>query len=202
MSSPQKKCSKCDCVKELACFASKKTNKDGLQHWCRPCVSEFNRAYREKNRLKLDAYRIEWSHKNKDRQQSYRDKWTKENPNWKNPNKAEDDKKYYYKNRDAIIKASLARAKKNPAKLAFYCRTYQASKRKRTPKWADRRKMEAFYQKAYQRTKETGIKHHVDHILPLRGEFVSGLHCEFNLQVLPASENIRKKNDFDPALQG
>lgn len=47
-------------------------------------------------------------------------------------------------------------------------------------------------------SRETGIPHHVDHIVPLQGDHVSGLHVESNLQVIPATDNIRKRNKVDP----
>lgn len=59
----------------------------------------------------------------------------------------------------------------------------------RVPKWADLKAIENFY-----RNRPDG--YHVDHIIPLRGENISGLHVLSNLQYLPASENLSKKNKY------
>lgn len=64
--------------------------------------------------------------------------------------------------------------------------------------WADQEKIAAIYREAARLTLLTGIKHHVDHIIPLRGRLVCGFHHEGNLQILVDYENYRKNNAFVP----
>lgn len=68
----------------------------------------------------------------------------------------------------------------------------------RMPPWANGAAIRAIYAEAKRLTRETGIQHHVDHIIPLQGERVTGLHVETNLQILTGSENSRKRNRFEP----
>ena len=75
----------------------------------------------------------------------------------------------------------------------------RAAKLKRTPIWLsenDKREISLIYKIAARVSKETGIDYHVDHEIPLQGEFVSGLHVPDNLQLLKASENLSKGNNF------
>jgi hypothetical protein len=87
----------------------------------------------------------------------------------------------------------------NPDKIIAQTRAYQASKAKRLPKWLAQDDMwliKEAYHLAKLRERHIGGKWHVDHIIPLRGEVVSGLHCVENLQVIPAIVNVQKSNKF------
>jgi hypothetical protein len=87
--------------------------------------------------------------------------------------------------------------KKNKGKVNANTRKYQAAKLKRTPTWLtsfELLHMQCLYQVAAMRSKESNQKWHVDHIIPLQGKNVSGLHVPWNLQVVPAEDNIKKSN--------
>ncbi|HEX7906776.1 MAG TPA: hypothetical protein VF534_01605 [Paraburkholderia sp.] len=66
--------------------------------------------------------------------------------------------------------------------------------RRATPSWADKVAIRAVYAESARLTRETGIPHHVDHIIPLKGELVCGLHVHWNLRAIPWRDNITKKN--------
>lgn len=67
-----------------------------------------------------------------------------------------------------------------------------------TPLWADKRAIKAIYAEARRISKETGVPHEVDHIIPLFSPVVSGLHVHINLQILSRTENRAKYNKFTP----
>lgn len=70
----------------------------------------------------------------------------------------------------------------------------KAAKRRAAMPWGDREAIQAVYREAARRTKETGIQHDVDHVYPLLGRTVCGLHVETNLQILTHAENVLKGN--------
>jgi hypothetical protein len=88
--------------------------------------------------------------------------------------------------------------KKNPGKITAAARKHQLAKLKRTPPWADLLEIEKIYELSAKLTQETKIPHNVDHIIPLQGKLVSGLHVPDNLRVIPARINQIKNNKFNP----
>lgn len=88
-------------------------------------------------------------------------------------------------------------AKNNPDKVLEQSARKRASKLKRIPKWLTKEdfdKIKSLYSEAQRVSVSTGIKHHVDHIIPLRGKTISGLHVPSNLRVITALENMEKSN--------
>lgn len=68
---------------------------------------------------------------------------------------------------------------------------YKSRLKNAMPLWADKDKIREIYKKA------RALGMHVDHIIPIRGKTVSGLHCEANLQLLSPMDNIRKSNHYE-----
>lgn len=105
-----------------------------------------------------------------------------------------------YESRKEYCKAYYsAWRKRNKDKQASYGAARKASQIQRTPPWltkTHKKQIQKFYSERDRLTAETKIIHEVDHIIPLRGKLVSGLHVPWNLQVITADENRRKLNRY------
>jgi hypothetical protein len=160
--------------KSFSDFSKRSAAKDGLQYSCKSCVT----IYSEVNKNKLSTYRKDYYKDNKDRIALY----LSANKNKINTLCATYSRKHYLDNKDRYIAKS---AKRRARKLSA------------TPSWLtveDFNKIEELYACARMFKLYTGEEYHVDHIVPLQGKNVCGLHVPWNLQVIPAKENLSKSN--------
>ena len=129
---------------------------------------ERDRAWRKENQERINALAREKYIKKTRRppfdERAWRSKWMESNRDW-----------------------YLARS-------AQYAAARRAIQKLATPAWANLFFIKEIYHLSRLRTKHLGTKHQVDHIIPLYGKNVCGLHVEQNLRVIPAIENIRKSN--------
>jgi 5-methylcytosine-specific restriction endonuclease McrA len=156
---------------------------------------EYDKVYREVNKEKISKYQKEYRKKNRERLLAYKKQWNELNQDKIKLNS----KKRYIENNEAIKAYTLEYKKMYPEKANANKATRRSAKKLRTPKWLtniDFERIENEYKLASLLTKLTGDSWHVDHIVPLQGKTVSGLHVPYNLQVLRASENCSKQNHY------
>lgn len=174
---PSKHCSDCGELKPLTEFHTRRASPDGLAYKCRDCVNRFSIEWREKNPGAFKA----WYAANKEDRAEYWQAW-------------------YSENREARAQSYSAWEKANPAQRNALNAKRRAAQLRAKPAWANLDAIQAFYTEAARLTKETGIRHEVDHIIPLQGKLICGFHHEDNLQILTRTENAHKRNKFSNEL--
>lgn len=142
---------------------------------------EACRAWRANNPGRQAQLSAEWRARNKERVKDYLKKYNKEVRDI--PAELERLREWEKANPDKALVLSREKS-----------RRHQAAKRMACPSWVDRSALKAIYADAVRLQSETGVAMHVDHIVPLLGKLVCGLHVPWNLQVLPAAENMKKGN--------
>lgn len=180
---------------------------DFSKSWCGPCTKAYNAEYRANNRARL-------LNQKKDHYENNKNAYISRAADWKKNNKqkvAECSKKYYSANKgkeqerlaawERQNKERRASAKvlwriTNKSRLAFQCRTRQALKVNATPAWANLEFIKREYELASWCSSVMGQQYHVDHIIPLKGKTVCGLHVHENLRVIPAEINLKKGNRY------
>jgi hypothetical protein len=105
--------------------------------------------------------------------------------NWRNSHERTKEKR---------LAAAREYKKQNREKMTALQRKRHCSQLQRTPKWADLDAIAKVYEERARIEKETGIRHEVDHVIPLQGRRVSGLHVHWNLRVVTQFENRSKGN--------
>jgi len=144
------------------------------------------KKYAEANKEKVLKASSNWNKKNKEKMLEATNRYLQ---------KVKDDPDYKAK------KAAITRdwAKNNPEKAAELSARKRCSKLKRMPSWLSseqKAKIRSFYKVAQMMSSAFSVDYHVDHIVPLRGKLVSGLHVPWNLRVIKAEENMGKSNKF------
>ena len=152
-----------------------------------------DKKYYEANKERKYAYNREYYEANKEEITVQVKKYGEANKE----KKTEYNKIYYRENKERLAGYNKQWYENNPEKIAQKGIIRRTTIREQCPDWADREAINDIYLEARRLTKETGIQYHVDHIVPLKGEYISGLHVENNLQIITAQENRRKRNNFE-----
>lgn len=208
----EKHCHKCGNTRPLSDFHKNRSQKDGHSTQCKFCTKESNKAYRESNKESIAAYKKVWFQENKDRCQAKSKKWAEDNPerrkeivNKSYANNRETalaySKNYRKENREACANRVRDWELRNPDRVRAKNNRRRAAKLNSEPPWLSEDQKEqiiSFYSVAKDCEILTGESYHVDHIVPLQGKVVCGLHVPWNLQVLPSDINQVKSNKYDP----
>lgn len=166
-----KLCSDCKSEKPFSAFTKRVASPDSLSHRCRGCNGDSADRWRQRN----PGAHVRWYQQNREaRSAAFRE--------WREANKSR------------LADSYAAWARKNKHIVNSIVARRIAAKLMATPLWADEAAIRSFYRQAAALTEETGVRHEVDHIYPLQGKTVCGLHCEANLQILTKTENLQKGN--------
>jgi hypothetical protein len=196
-----KTCPKCGSTENG--FYRNRANRDGLSSQCKRCQSAdiIARAKREPD--KANKRHREWYAKNPDKGKGYAKKFYDAHPqtDLQKSQAIARSKLWAMKNPERRRIIANNWVKNNLPQALAACRKRQIHKFQATPVWVDSKEIRKFYVEAARKTRETGIRYSVDHVIPLRGKTSCGLHVPWNLQVIPLSENVRKSNKVDTFIR-
>ena len=193
-----KRCIVCGTEKESSMFYKRASSSDGLRNNCKACHIAANSA------------RYYANHEaNKEWHRQHHKKRVESNPNWYAENyeknkarlTAYDAMYYQTKYKEKRLKQVKSWVKNNRGRANANKKAYKVAKIKACPPWVRLDEdlmwmMAEAYDLAAMRTEMFGFQWHVDHVVPLRGKDVSGLHVPWNLQVIPGRDNMSKSNKF------
>jgi len=209
-----KKCCACKQAKPLDAFHKNKSKPDGLATQCKPCTRVYNKKYRDQNLESIRASDRAYYQLNKEERKEYNQNYYRLNAEEICKSVAE----YAQEHPEVAANASRRWRKKNklkerkrlrkyqadnPHKMLARKTKYRASQLQATPPWLtsqDRTDIEDFFLAARMFRIYTGQEYHVDHVVPLQGKTVCGLHVPWNLAVIEEVENKTKSNRHWPDM--
>lgn len=167
-----KRCNKCLEFKEVSEFNKHKTQKDGHHITCRNCCSLANKVRYEAKKAEIKQKTSSYKKANRDKAND----WTR---NWRATRlQLERDKRKIWRDNNLNLvreMTALRRARKKQAAIDYeVCKPQIIEIYKNCPK---------------------GM--HVDHIIPLCGKDICGLHVPWNLQYLTPEENSKKGTRYE-----
>src|ERR1700745_2319657 len=188
-----KTCTKCGVLKNEDDFYR---NGSCFHAHCKACHKARVSVYQRENKVAHYEATRRWAIKNPHKARAYATRWAAENDEkfknlkaqWRSKNVAELREKW------------KIWAENNREKLRAKDMKRKAAKLRAIPAWTNLDKVEEFYFAADFLGMVTGDWYHVDHVVPLQSKLVCGLHWEQTLQVLPASDNLRKSNRHWPGM--
>ena len=207
-----KACTKCKEIKPLSLFRVDSRLKSGRGSQCQKCIAVKALESRNRNIEKARTSFTNWQKQNPTKDTERKLKWAKKN----RERTLEIGRNYYYRNKEARLAKQKEAREKNPEYHRQKTNEWRknnmgyvisanalrhANKLQRTPKWLtkeDKKKIKGLYDEARKLTVTTGQQYHVDHIIPLQGKLVSGLHVPNNLQILHWKENLSKRHKYTP----
>lgn len=172
------------------CIHGHLSNRDAKDRKCLACELIFVRK-----RVKKPEYKakfLAWSQSNKDKRRASSNK-----SKAKYPEKTRERMRgWYERNREYVATKHAEWRSANKPKVYALNAARRGREMLSTPPWAYlyQKEFEAIYAERERIELETGIKQHVDHIYPLKGKNSCGLHVPWNLRVIPARENMQKRN--------
>lgn len=192
---------------------------------CQPCSNRRNQQYKKRHAARVAAAAADYREKNRESLRQKHREYREANPDLNaayyaaNAERIKATVRGYRKvNKDKIAEYHRERAKTDPAFREAGRARHRAWKKRNPDKvnadtarrqlrlrqayvaWANDELIAEAYELARMRTVLTGIPWQVDHIVPLSNDLVCGLHCEANLQVIPAVTNLAKSNDWWPDM--
>jgi hypothetical protein len=195
-----KTCTRCEQEQSEANFCRDITRATGLHPWCKSCRKESERERNRKAPEKLRAKTAKWRANNPDRVREL----NKAAHHNRKEQRNEESRVYRAANLEKMRAQGRAWSKNNPEAWRATNNARRAAKVQAVPNWAndefDELVVGECYDLSIKRTTATGMKWHVDHIVPLRSKSVCGLHCAANLQVIPALINFSKGNRVWPNM--